>query len=162
TSKSVFRSSQFTYIAAIEADHDATFRDGQPGPIRRTAINETGPLLPKFSLGALGHAQHMLSQGFGVGAGRDRQDFGQQSSSGGVGNERRPPRLEVEPLRSDMIGDQVAQWRHGSGAGRVLALAAMQSWAIQFDVAKQRAKYHRIAAFTAALVAAERARAMSA
>jgi hypothetical protein len=29
-----------TYIAAIEANHDAAFRDGQPGPIRRTAINE--------------------------------------------------------------------------------------------------------------------------
>jgi hypothetical protein len=97
-----------TYIAAIEADHDAAFRDGQPGPIPRTTTDETRPLLPEFSLGALGHTQDMLAQGFGVGAGRDRQDVDQQSSRGGVGHKRRPPCLDVEPLGSDMIGDQAA------------------------------------------------------
>jgi len=37
----------------------------------------------------------------------------------------------------------------------------MQSWAIQFDVAKQRAKCHGVAAFAATLAAADRTRAMS-
>ena len=151
-----------TYIAAIEANHDAAFRDGQSGPIRRTVFNETRPLLPEFSLGALAHTQHMLAQGFGVGAGLDRQDVGQQSSRGGVGHKRRPSCLDVEPLRSDVIGDQVAQRRHGGRADRVLALAlaAMQSWAIQFDVPIQRAEHNRVTAFAAPLVAADRARAM--
>jgi hypothetical protein len=36
----------------------------------------------------------------------------------------------------------------------------MQSWAIQFDVAIQRAEYNRVTAFGAPLVAADRARAM--
>src|SRR4051812_48853058 len=42
-------------IAAIKADHDASFRDGQLGPIRRAAINEAGPLFAKFGFGTLGH-----------------------------------------------------------------------------------------------------------
>ena len=50
--------------------------------------------------------RRMLAQCFGVGAGRDRQDVGEQSSRGGVGHERRPARLQIEPLRRDMIGDQ--------------------------------------------------------
>jgi len=70
-------------------------------------------------------------------------------------------RPEVVERRRAQLGDQVAQRRHGGGAGRVLALAAMQSWAVQFDVAKQRAEYHRVAAFAASLAAADRARVMS-
>ena len=86
---------------------------GSACPVRRAAIDEAGPLLPKFGLGPLGDTQGMLAQRGGVGAGRDRQDVGEQTGRGGVGHERRPACLQIEPLRGDMIGDQVAQRRHG-------------------------------------------------
>src|SRR5258708_1220619 len=76
-----------TYIAAVEADHDAAFRDRQPGPVRRTAINETGPLLLQFSFDALGDTQSGFAQRGGVGTGRDRQDVGEHPGRGGVGHE---------------------------------------------------------------------------
>ena len=46
-----------TYIAAIEADHDAAFRNGQPTPVRWTAINETRPLLLQFGVDELAEDQ---------------------------------------------------------------------------------------------------------
>src|SRR5208282_5215020 len=126
------------HIAAIEADHDATFRDGQPGPIRRAAIDEAGPLLSEFGLGALGHTQDVLAQRGGVGTRRDREDVSQQTGRGSVGHERRPARLKVEPLRSDIVGDQVAQRQHRSWAVRALAGAAMQSRAGNPNIAIER------------------------
>ena len=101
------------HIAAIEADHDATFRDGQPGPVRWTAIDEAGPLLPEFGLGTLGDTQGVLAQRGGVGTGHDRQNVGEQSGRGGVGHERRPACLQIKPLRGNIVGDQSAQRRHG-------------------------------------------------
>ena len=59
-------------IAAIKADHDASFRDGQLGPVSRAAINKAGPLFAKFDFGTLGHMQDVLAQCGGVGTGRDR------------------------------------------------------------------------------------------
>ena len=113
------------HIAAIEANHDATFRDGQLGPIRRAAVDEAGPLLPEFGLGTLGDAQSVLAQRGGVGAGRDRQDVGEQPGRGGVGHERGPTRLQIEPLRSNMVGDQIAQRRYRRRTVGALAWATM-------------------------------------
>ena len=92
----------------------------------------------EFGLGALGHTQDVLAQRGGVGAGRDRQDVGEQSGRGGVGHERRPARLEIEPLRSDMIGDQVAQRRHRRRTVSALARATMQSRTGDCYIAIQR------------------------
>jgi hypothetical protein len=50
-----------TYIAAVETDHDAAFRDRQPGPVRRTAIDKTGPLLFQLSFDALGDTQSVFA-----------------------------------------------------------------------------------------------------
>ena len=115
-----------TYITAIETDHDAAFRDGQRGPLRRTSFDEAALLLAQFGFGAFGDTESVLAQRVGVGTGRDRQDVGEQSGRGGVWHERRPSRLEIEPLRSDMIGNQSAQWRYGRWTAGTLAWATME------------------------------------
>ena len=76
-----------TYVAAIEADHDAAFRNGQPTPVRWTALNETRPLLLQLGVDSPGDTQGVFAQRGGVGAGRDRQDVGEQPGRGGVGRE---------------------------------------------------------------------------
>ena len=75
------------HIAAVEADHDAAFRNGQPTPVRWTAINETRPLLLQLGFDSPGDTQGVFAQRGGVGAGRDRQDVGEQPGRGGVGHE---------------------------------------------------------------------------
>jgi hypothetical protein len=79
-----------TDIAAVKADDDAALRYRQLRPVSRTAINEAGPFLRQFCFGTLGHPQRVRAQGFGIGAGCDRQDIGEQTSDGRVGRERRP------------------------------------------------------------------------
>jgi hypothetical protein len=113
------------HIAAIEANHDATFRDGQLGPVCRAAVDEAGPLLPELSLGTLGDTQSVLPQRGSVGTGHDRQDVGEQPGRSGVGHERRPTGLQIEPLRGNIVGDQNAQRRHSRRTVGALARATM-------------------------------------
>ena len=118
-------------IAAVEGRHDAAFRDRQLLPLGRTAVDEAGPLLAQLGLGALGDTQDVLAHGGGVRTGRDRQHVGEQPGRGGVGHERRPAGLQIEPLRGDMAGDQsraAATWSpdrsvpwHGQRCSRGLA-----------------------------------------
>src|SRR6201996_2246710 len=46
-----------TYITAIETDHDAAFRDGQRGPLRRTSFDEAALLLAQFGFSAFGDTE---------------------------------------------------------------------------------------------------------
>ena len=147
-------------VAAIEADHDTPLRNRQPCPVGRAAIDEAGPLLREFSLGTLGHTQHVLAQRGCVGAGRDRKHVGEQFSRGGVGHERCPARLQVEPFGGDMIGDQGTQRRHGGRTGRALARAAMQSRAGDLHVAIEGKENDGVAALAAPALAARVAAAM--
>ena len=72
------------------------------------AFDEARPLVTKFGLGPLGDTQGMLTHGRPVRTGRDRQHVREQFGCGGVGYERRPACLQVEPLGGDLAGDQGA------------------------------------------------------
>lgn len=51
------------------------------------------------------------AQGGGIRAGRNRQHVSEQPGRCGVGHERSPADLEVEPLRCDVVGEQRGQRR---------------------------------------------------
>jgi hypothetical protein len=141
-------------VAAIQADHDAPLRKRQPCPVGRATFDEAGPLLREFGFGTLGHTQHVLAQRGRIGAGRDRKDVGKQFDRSGVRHERCPARLQVEPFRGDMVGDQGLQRRRCRRTVRALAPTAMQSWAGDPYVAIEREENDVVTTLAASTLAA--------
>jgi hypothetical protein len=103
-------------------------------PVSRTAINEAGPFLRQLCFGTLGQTQRVLAQGFGIGAGCDRRDLGEQTSDGRVGRERRPARPKREALRGNVFGDEIASRRCRGRTLSTLTRTTVQSRATETDV----------------------------
>jgi len=137
------------HVAAVQADGNAALQDGQLGPLRRAALDKGHLLLSKLGLGALSHAQDMLAQRRCVRARCDRQHVGEQSGCGSVGHQRCPARLQVQPLRRDVAGDEVAQRRQGGRLSVIPARAAVQPRAGERHVAIKGTEQNGVAALAA-------------
>ena len=145
-------------VAAVQPDHDPPLRGRQLLPVGRAAVDEAGPLLAELGLGPLGDPQHVRADGAGVDRGPDRQDVGEQPGRGGVGHERGPAGLEVEPLRRDVVREQVLERRERRRPGPApVAPAAVEARAREADVAEERAEHDRVAALGAEALPAGRA-----
>ena len=78
--------------------------------------------------------------------GPDRQDVGEHRRRGGIGRQRGPARLQVEPLRRDVVGEEFLERRDGRRSGPVLTPAAVEARAGEADIAEERAEHDRVAA----------------
>jgi hypothetical protein len=137
------------HIAAIEADNNAAFRNRQLLPLCRAAIDEAVSLLAEFRLGAFSHAQHVLTDGHGIGAGDNRQDLRHQFSGGSVRHERDPACFQVEALGRYLLMEKIAKRRDGARSLCTAAGAGMQALTAQLDVAEECVIGEWIAAFDA-------------
>ena len=108
----------------------------------------------QFRFDALGDPQDMPTHRCGVDASSDRQDIGQELGRGRIRNERGPARLQIKPLRRDVIGNEFHERRRGGASVSFSAWAAVKSRARQPHVAKQSAKYNRVAALASPPAAA--------
>jgi hypothetical protein len=119
---------------------DAPVRNRQRRPIRRTFLRERTLVLGQVRFDAFGDAQDVPTNRRGVEAGGHGQDIGQKFGRGRVRDERGPARLQIKPLRRDVIGNEFPQRGFRDVSSPFLAWAAAESWARQSRVAKQGVK----------------------
>jgi hypothetical protein len=148
-------------VAAVEPNHDPPLRVGEMAPVDRAAVDEARPLVAEFRLGPLGHPHHVFADGGGVDRLPDGQDVSRHGGRGGIGCQRGPSGLEIEPLRRDVVGEKLVERRDGRRSVLVLAPAAMEAWAGQADRAEQGAEHDRVAALGSAPPSAAGAAAVS-
>src|SRR5262249_50096435 len=134
------------HIPAVDADRDGTIGDGQPLPVRGTAVDKRPLLLAQLVFTALGYRKGMVLDGRRIECRLHGEKVFQGLGGQAVGHQRGPLRLHEEQLRRCRLREQGAE---RTERGRLVALTGtlIQAWTRQGDGAKEGTERARLLSF---------------